>query len=273
MTSIEALQGCMHRDHNVLSPKPASPEPLNIDGTIVRFWDLRRELEQMPGLPVADTVCLTQCCFARMKMNMELERQHRELRRATRLRKRQRTLDILEQAEAAASESNTRRLFQLVRQLAPKTSFRKIRFRDEKGGLMAETFTQVGLQDVPQYAYRAGASTADAILRGSSHRRHIRQVLERTATDLTSRILRQTEARLVGGLMCGLDLSQAFDRLEYSEMYLALCDTGMPIALAKLLSCTGRTGVRFSDCSFDLHCLGYSPLPQTQLRHSPELAS
>ena len=99
----------------------------------------------------------------------------------------------------------------------------------------AETFTQVGLQDVPQYAYRAGASTADAILRGSSHCRHIRQVLERTATDLTSRILRQTEARLVGGLMCGLDLSQAFDRLEYSEMYLALCDTGMPIALAKLL--------------------------------------
>ena len=35
--------------------------------------------------------------------------------------------------------------------------------------------------------------------------------------------------------MCGLDLSQAFDRLECSEMYLALCDTGMPIALAKLL--------------------------------------
>ena len=33
---------------------------------------------------------------------------------------------------------NTRRLFQLVRQLAPKTSFRKIRFRDEKSGLMTK---------------------------------------------------------------------------------------------------------------------------------------
>ena len=359
----------MHRDFNLIEAKPQPPQQLNIGGVITGFWALRKQLDRLPGLPVVDRDRVKRCCFLRLLANMVLERQHRDLRRAARQRKRSRVIGILQEAESAAIQGNTRRVYQFVRQLSPKGVYRKIRFRDAQGGVMsreqectwmidyatklftgrefvlppleplpahyfddqswvdalhalkthkavpwfsasvggwkhkakdvapllgqfakealccanprvptawgqvqlawlakahkspscpqnlrtiglmspdtkafliilkrqAEPFILDSMTEVPQYAYRAGASTADAILRGGSHCRRIRQVLQKEAVDHTAKVLHQARAQLVGGLMCGLDLSQAFDRLEYSEMFSALIDTGMPSALAKVL--------------------------------------
>ena len=365
-STLEGLQGCMYRDHNILADRVQRPAMPDMDGVITHFWALRKALSCLPAIPVACSRRLLACCFARIKAHRELERQHRELRRAARQRKRQQVLCTLQLAESAAEQGNVRQVYQYVRQLSTKRFSSKIRFRDEQGGLLsreqecmlmveyakqlftgrhfalpqleplpehyfdsdlwvealhqlrshkavpctsasvqgwkskapivapmlarlaknamccdnpavpmpwsqvqlawlakankcpscprnlraiglmtpdtkaflillkrqAEPFVQDSLSGIPQYAYRAGASTADAILRGSSHCRRIRQVLKNATLDHTARVLQQAESQLVGGLMCGLDLTQAFDRLEYSEMHQALAATGMPTALA-----------------------------------------
>ncbi|CAE7852282.1 unnamed protein product, partial [Symbiodinium necroappetens] len=99
----------------------------------------------------------------------------------------------------------------------------------------ANPFVQQALQDVPQYAYRAQASTADPLLRASQHCQQVRKMLDGCLDDRTSRLLQQKQPLLLGGMMVSLDLSKAFDSLTHEEMYLALTDTGMPTHLANVL--------------------------------------
>ena len=99
----------------------------------------------------------------------------------------------------------------------------------------ANPFVQEALQDVPQYAYRAQASTADPLLRASQHCQQVRKMLDGCLDDRTSRLLQQKQPLLLGGMMVSLDLSKAFDSLTHEEMYLALTDTGMPSNLANVL--------------------------------------
>ena len=82
------------------------------------------------------------------------------------------------------------------------------------------------LKHTPQYAYRAGVSTHDAILRSSAHCAQTRRQLESLKTDLTSKLAGRHKTELVGGLMANLDLAKAFDTLPYSEIYQSLCDAG-----------------------------------------------
>ncbi|OLP92700.1 LINE-1 retrotransposable element ORF2 protein [Symbiodinium microadriaticum] len=91
------------------------------------------------------------------------------------------------------------------------------------------------VKDVPQYAYRAQASTADPLLRASQHCQQVRKMLDGCLDDRTSRLLQQKQPLLLGGMMVSLDLSKAFDSLTHEEMYLALTDTGMPSNLANVL--------------------------------------
>ncbi|CAE7590378.1 Pol [Symbiodinium sp. CCMP2456] len=99
----------------------------------------------------------------------------------------------------------------------------------------ANPYVQERLRQHPQYAYRQGASTADPILRGSSHCSSVRKALALCSTDLTSKILAKAQPQLCGGLMLSLDLHKAFDSLAFSEMYLALIETNMPEPLASLI--------------------------------------
>ena len=63
----------------------------------------------------------------------------------------------------------------------------------------------------------------------------VRKTLQACGTDLTARITGSAQERLVGGLMRSLDLAKAFDAVSYSEMHLALAETGMPEELRALL--------------------------------------
>ena len=99
----------------------------------------------------------------------------------------------------------------------------------------ANPFVQHHLYEHPQYAYRTGTSTRDALLRGSQHCQRVRQALAAESSDHTSRVLQQARSELIGGLMCSLDLAKAFDSVGYQEMYLALRETQMPEPLARLI--------------------------------------
>ena len=99
----------------------------------------------------------------------------------------------------------------------------------------ANPYVQAALQGVPQYAYRRGTSTSEPIMRASQHCSEVRRILELHKGDLTTRLLAQQEAELVGGVMCSIDLAKAFDSVDYREMLLSLTDTGMPENLARVL--------------------------------------
>ena len=99
----------------------------------------------------------------------------------------------------------------------------------------ASPFVQARMEHCPQFAYRQGASTYDAILRGSHHCHRVRALLDRHKGDLTSKIMHQCEAELTGGLMCSLDLSKAFDMVDHASLFRALLHAGMPRELAGVL--------------------------------------
>ena len=84
----------------------------------------------------------------------------------------------------------------------------------------------------PQYAYRKGASTSDALMRAAGHCSSVRKLLQRHRSDHTAKILGEATVPLVGGLMCGIDLQKAFDALPHSEIHSGLLDAGVPDALA-----------------------------------------
>ena len=63
----------------------------------------------------------------------------------------------------------------------------------------ADFYVQRALRDVPQYAYRSKASTADALLRASMHCEEVRCLLEACRDDLTSKLAGESETQVVGG--------------------------------------------------------------------------
>ena len=100
----------------------------------------------------------------------------------------------------------------------------------------AHCVVQQSLQSFPQFAYRSGASTLDAILRVAEHCHHIRRVLEGINSSKTARRLGAELPSLKGGLMVAIDLTKAFDNVTYREMYLALCESGLDEALVRLIA-------------------------------------
>ena len=96
-------------------------------------------------------------------------------------------------------------------------------------------FIQRGLWEVPQFAYRANASTVDALLRGSQHCSCVRTALTFVHTDVTSRLIEGDIPMLRGGVMISLDLAKAFDCVPFVEMYHSLREVGVPDNLARLV--------------------------------------
>ena len=100
----------------------------------------------------------------------------------------------------------------------------------------AHGVVQRSLQSFPQFAYRSGASTLDAILRVTEHCHHVRSVLESINSSKTARLMGAELPSLRGGLMVAIDLTKAFDNVTYQEMYLGLCESGLDEALVRLIA-------------------------------------
>ena len=100
----------------------------------------------------------------------------------------------------------------------------------------AHGVVQRSLQSLPQFAYRSGASTLDAILRVTEHCHHVRGVLASINSSKTARLMGAELPSLRGGLMVAIDLTKAFDNVTYQEMYLALCESGLDEALVRLIA-------------------------------------
>ena len=97
-------------------------------------------------------------------------------------------------------------------------------------------YVEQAMHGHPQYAYRKGASTADALMRAAGHCSAVRMLLQRHRHDQTSRLLGEAVVPCVGGLMCGLDLQKAFDALPHSELHDAMIEAGVPEPLAATIT-------------------------------------
>ena len=77
------------------------------------------------------------------------------------------------------------------------------------------------LRSVPQFAYGAGTSAGDAILRVSEDGCKVRSTLESTNTSNLAKLMGDHQPELRGGLMVAIDLSKAFDNVKHEEIYLS----------------------------------------------------
>ena len=91
------------------------------------------------------------------------------------------------------------------------------------------------MSSTPQYAYRCGASTLDAISRSAEHCQQVRRQLESQRTDLATKLAGRHSTKLCGGLMANLDLAKAFDTLTYPEMYRSLQEARIDEPLCRLI--------------------------------------
>ena len=90
---------------------------------------------QRPRLPVQlDSISeIAACVFRFWKASSRLQAVYKELRKRGRQRRRQFLEDQLSRAKAASERHDTKELYAVVRQLAPKTHYRKVRIRQVDG--------------------------------------------------------------------------------------------------------------------------------------------
>ena len=136
--SAAAAKPCLETINNSLKQhcdrrvaKPAKPKLRNLDLEIHDLWAKGKGVNRKGRIGI-----LASDCFLALKMHMEQQRAHRELRRAARARKREQTLSLLLGAESAAAARDSRKLFQFVRLLSPKGSSKRVHLRGAKGELL-----------------------------------------------------------------------------------------------------------------------------------------
>ena len=78
------------------------------------------------------------------------------------------------------------------------------------------------LGDTPQFAYRKGMDTSNAILRAARHCNGVRTALQQNRQDHTSRVAGAPKCRLAGGMAVSLDLAKAFDSVPRIEIQRSL---------------------------------------------------
>ena len=92
------------------------------------------------------------------------------------------------------------------------------------------------LRSVPQFAYGAGTSAGDAILRVSEDGCKVRRTLESTNTSNLAKLMGDHQPDLKGGLMVAIDLSKAFDNVKHEEIYLSFKESGLSEELSRLIT-------------------------------------
>ena len=91
------------------------------------------------------------------------------------------------------------------------------------------------LYDIPQYSYRPGMDTHNAILRAVSHCKAVRSLQKQAVQNHTARVLGAIPPELQGGLLVSLDMSKAFDSVPHKELFLAMLEAGVESSMVRLI--------------------------------------
>ena len=98
-----------------------------------------------------------------------------------------------------------------------------------------ESRIRSSLYDVPQYSYRPGMDTHNAILRAVSHCKAVRALQKQAVQNHTARVMGAVLPELQGGLLVSLDMSKAFDSVPHKEIFLAMLEAGVEMNMARLI--------------------------------------
>ena len=112
--------------------KPVRPVLTSVDDKVRHLWRMRRRLSVLQTMLGGGIMFI----FKFFRLRLQCNKAHRALKKSLRARKRQRTLELLQQAEHAAIRNDVRELFGVVRLLCPKQHTQRIRLRDGEGHLM-----------------------------------------------------------------------------------------------------------------------------------------
>ena len=115
---------------------PQRPALANVDGPVKLFWTCHAELARAKAQAPPNRLTFA-LIFERFRLHSRMQAAHKALKRASRARKRQQQLDILQIAEHAARCGDSKELFRCVRWLAPRQHKQSIRLRDNQGNLMS----------------------------------------------------------------------------------------------------------------------------------------
>ncbi|CAE7287663.1 unnamed protein product [Symbiodinium necroappetens] len=135
--------------------KPSKPQLEAVDGLVLSCWDIRRAM-------VAAQRQFHQSMkfiFLFFWLKIKYQKAHRLLKRAMRARKRKQTIQLLEQAERAANNKDSRALFGVIRLLCPGGRAQRIRLRGGEGQLLT------GAEECEALARYAQKLFADATYR------------------------------------------------------------------------------------------------------------
>ncbi|OLP82135.1 hypothetical protein AK812_SmicGene37250 [Symbiodinium microadriaticum] len=144
---------------NPVAP-PQRPALANVDGPVKTFWRCHAELARAKAQAPPSRLTFA-LIFERLRLHSRMQAAHKALKRASRARKRQQQLDILQIAEHAARCGNSKELFQCVRWLVKSArSLQNMLKHCSEADLAAMAHQLSGISK---------ASTADALLRASHH--------------------------------------------------------------------------------------------------------
>ena len=129
---VKALRDAVEAAGGAVPEKVARPEMAPVTSAIKDSWRLRRRMQVAQTLLGAGFVFV----FRYFRIRIAYLKAHRLLKKALRNRKRQRTLQLLQQAEQAAGRHDIRGMYGVVNLLCPKKGSQKIRLRDDAGNLM-----------------------------------------------------------------------------------------------------------------------------------------
>ena len=135
--SIMQLRDAVHLAGGVAPDRVVRPELSPVAMDIRTCWQLRRKVRVAQTLLGAGFIFV----FRYFRQRLAYMKAHRALKKALRARKRQRLLDMLQQAEMAAKRHDVRGLYGVVNLLCPNKHRQRIRLRDAAGQLMS------GLED------------------------------------------------------------------------------------------------------------------------------
>ena len=135
--SIMQLRDAVHLAGGVAPDRVVRPELSPVAMDIRTCWQLRRKVRVAQTLLGAGFIFV----FRYFRQRLAYMKAHRAQKKALRARKRQRLLDMLQQAEMAAKRHDVRGLYGVVNLLCPNKHRQRIRLRDAAGQLMS------GLED------------------------------------------------------------------------------------------------------------------------------
>ena len=152
----------MHHDLNHAVPAlPGQRSKIQAHGSVTlfqQFWTLTRQFKQ---LRLEHFVQAGRCCFKVWKLYQQRQKLRSQMKTHSALSRKNKIKSVMERAQKAADSKDQYEFFKHIRQLAPKSPFKRIILRDDDGRLLGPHESADALAEWLSDLYAGPTSTTD----------------------------------------------------------------------------------------------------------------